>query len=223
MEENDQITDLIRITYHPEAVILGGGDFPSHPIPLELVRKTKHLVCCDGSVNQCMDEDLSPWRVVGDGDSISTEARKMYADRIRTNPDQETNDQTKAVEYLRQKGIRRVAIVGATGRREDHTLGNISLLMEYFKEGLEARIYTDYGVFIPCGNDTRFTCPLGSAVSIFSFGTEGMTSEGLAYPLYDFNAWWQGTLNHTISEQFEIHCKGNYLVYIAYENIKERK
>ena len=61
------------------------------------------------------------------------------------NPDQETNDQTKAVNYLMEKGFRRIAIVGATGRREDHTLGNISLLMEYMRMGQKYVMYTDYG------------------------------------------------------------------------------
>lgn len=35
-----------------------------------------------------------------------------------------------------------------TGKREDHTLGNISLLLYYLQEGIDVRAYTDYGVFI---------------------------------------------------------------------------
>ena len=45
--------------------------------------------------------------------------------------DQETNDLTKAVNYVKTLGFREVLILGATGRREDHTLGNISLLAQF--------------------------------------------------------------------------------------------
>ena len=155
-----------------------------------------------------------PDRIVGDGDSLSVENQKRYASIIRYNPDQETNDQTKAVNYLMEKGFRRIAIVGATGRREDHTLGNISLLMEYMRMGAEVRMYTDYGFFVPMKGDCRFFCRKGVQVSIFAFGTQGLRGEGLAYPLRDFTNWWQGTLNEAIGEEFVIRGEGEYLVFI---------
>ena len=198
------------------AVIVGGGDFPTHPLPLRLMHETKRVVCCDGAANEFLARGLRPWRVVGDCDSLSTEAAKAFSDIVRRNPDQETNDQTKAIAYLAQKEFRRIAIVAATGRREDHTLGNISLLIEYMRQGLEVRIYTDYGVFIPCQDTCTFECPISTAISIFSFGTQGMTAEGLRYPLRDFTSWWQGTLNTADAPTFTIRCKGKYLVYLNY-------
>lgn len=209
---------LIKICrdFNPEAVIVGGGDFPTHDLPLRLLRETERVVCCDGAANEFLTRGLCPWRVIGDCDSLSDEAAKAFGDIIRKNPDQETNDQTKAVEYLMQKGVNRMAIVAATGRREDHTLGNVSLLIEYMRQGLEVRIYTDYGVFIPCRNNCSFDCNVGALISIFSFGTHGMTAEGLKYPIRDFTSWWQGTLNTAVATVFTIKCQGDYLVYINY-------
>ncbi|MBO7248557.1 MAG: thiamine diphosphokinase, partial [Bacteroidales bacterium] len=174
------------------------------------------VVCCDGAANEFYTRGLQPWRIVGDCDSLSPETAGKFRDIIRHNPDQETNDQTKAISYLASKGYTNIAIVAATGRREDHTLGNISLLMEYMRQGLQVRIYTDFGVFIPCRDNNTFESPEGSAVSIFSFGTAGMTAEGLQYPLRDFTSWWEGTLNVTTAPSFTIKCKGEYLVYITY-------
>lgn len=201
-----------------DAVVMGGGDFPVHPIPLKLVREAERIVCCDGAANELLARGMRPWRVVGDCDSLSPEAAEAFRDIVRRNPDQETNDQTKAVSYLAGKGMRHIAIVAATGRREDHTLGNISLLVEYMRQGLDVRIYTDYGVFLPCRGNRTFACPVGTAVSVFSFGTRGMEAEGLKYPLRDFTNWWQGTLNTTDAPVFTIRCEGEYLVYINYEN-----
>lgn len=199
-----------------DAVIVGGGDFPTHPLPLQLMGEADRVVCCDGAANEFLSRGLRPWRVVGDCDSLSPEAAMAFADIVRRNPDQETNDQTKAINYLVEKGMHRIAIVAATGKREDHTLGNISLLIEYMRQGLEVRIYTDYGVFIPCIGNSTFECPVGTAVSIFSFGTQGMKAEGLCYPLRDFTSWWQGTLNTTDAPVFTIRCEGEYLVYLNY-------
>ena len=216
MERIDGCT-MISYEFTPEAVVVGGGDYPTHEKPLAMLHATPRVVCCDGAADEYISHGLTPWRIVGDGDSLSKEAKSRYADIIRINPDQETNDQTKAVEYLASKGIKEIAIVAATGRREDHTLGNISLLIEYLHKGLNVRIFTDYGMMVACRGNQSFKCPKGSAVSIFGFGTQGMQSEGLAYPIRDFTSWWQGTLNKTTQEVFYITCEGDYIVYIGYD------
>ena len=223
MERNDENTDCLNFDFTPEAVIVGGGDFPTHPIPLHLLHSNKKIVCCDGTANQWLAKGERPWHIVGDGDSLSDEARRIFADIITIDPDQETNDQTKAVHYLSALGIKRIAIVAATGRREDHTIGNVSLLMEYMREGLEVRMFTDHGVFIPCQDTRTFHSPLGTAVSIFNANATGISSEGLAYSLYDINRLWQGTLNNTTAPQFTIRCQGDYMVFINYENKKVRE
>lgn len=202
--------------FHPEGVIVDAGEFPTNPKALRWLDECERIVCCDGAADEFLARGYEPWRIVGDCDSMSEEVRKRYAAIIRRNPDQETNDQTKAVEYLFDKGVTRIAIIGATGRREDHTLGNISLLMEYQKRGIEARIYTDYGVFIPVEDNCEIRCAPGSQVSIFNFGAEEMRSEGLAYPIRDFTSWWQGTLNEATGEQFRIFARGHYLLFLNY-------
>ena len=133
----------IRIDFSPEAVLIGNGDFPTHSLPLQLLNASPFTVCCDGAANHYLDSGRIPNRIVGDGDSLREEYKREYASILHLNPDQETNDQTKAIHYLTRKGIRSVAILGATGKREDHTLGNISLLIEDHRLDIEARIYTE--------------------------------------------------------------------------------
>lgn len=199
-----------------DAVILGNGSFPEHPIPQSILHSGKPVICCDGSVGNCVQNGVEPTLIIGDGDSIPHDLREKYSPIFHLVPDQETNDQTKAVEYLRERHIRQIVLIGACGKREDHTLGNISLLISYLKKGVEARIYTDYGMFIPVCGPASFEFPVASKVSVFSFGTRQMQSKGLAYPLRDFHCWWEGTLNHSTENPFQISCKGYYLVYINY-------
>lgn len=204
------------LKFTPQAVVVDAGEFPVSPVPLGILSECHKIVCCDGAANSYIESGRHIWRIVGDCDSLLPKHLKDYADIIRRNPDQETNDQTKAVRYLKRHGITKIAIVAATGRREDHTLGNISLLMDYLMDGVEARIYTDYGVFIPVCNRVSIECHVGSQVSVFNFGANGFTSQGLKYPLYDFSKWWQGTLNETTESVFTIEANGYFLIFVNY-------
>jgi thiamine pyrophosphokinase len=199
-----------------EAVILANGEYPTAPTPLQILHEAPYVVCCDGGADRYIELGHTPDVIIGDGDSLSEPNRLRFADIIHYNPDQETNDQTKAVRYLLEQGKRSIAIVGATGKREDHTLGNISLLVEYMRMGADVRCYTDHGVFIPCKDTCSFDCQPGLCVSIFNISAHGMKSTGLQYPIYDFTALWQGTLNKCASHQFTIEAVGEYLVFVAW-------
>lgn len=207
----DTIKDFL-----PQAVVVDAGCFPRKDIAREWLAHCDRVVCCDGAANQYVETGYPLWRIVGDCDSLTPAIMKKYSEIIRRFPDQETNDQTKSVKYLAAKGLKRIVILGATGLREDHTLGNLSLLVDYLKEGIDARAYTDYGVFIPVTGVRKFYCPAGTQVSIFNFGASGLRSEGLKYPIRDFDNLWQGTLNETLDESFIIHATGSYMIFINY-------
>lgn len=211
MERNETMTTKF------DAVILANGDYPTSPQPLEILhRGAPYVACCDGAVNEFVRHGGIPDAIVGDCDSLSDEIRTTYACIIHKIDEQEYNDLSKTIKFLMSIGKRSIAILGATGKREDHTLGNISLLIEYMQWGIDVRMYTDHGVFIPCHGDRTFTSTPGQQVSIFSFGATGFHAEGLVYPLHDFTNWWQGTLNECTSYRFTIHAKGDYLVYLNY-------
>ena len=199
-----------------DAVIVAGGEFPTAPQPLEILQGAQYVVCCDGAADRYIATGHVPDAIVGDGDSISAENRGKFAQLLHIIAEQESNDQTKAVRFLMEHGKRRIAIVGATGRREDHTIGNISLLIEYARAGCDVRSFTDHGVFIPCNGTTTHKCRKGQQVSIFSITAKEMSAQGLLYPIYDFNNWWQGTLNECTGEEFTINATGEYLLFINY-------
>lgn len=205
-----------NMEYPFEAVVVAGGDYPTAPQPLEVLHNAPFVVCCDGAADRYIATGHVPDAIVGDGDSISAYNRTKYASRLHIVAEQETNDQTKAVNFLLGKGMRHIAIVGATGRREDHTIGNISLLIEYARAGAQVRSFTDHGVFIPCNGDTTLKCRKGQQVSIFSITAKNLSAEGLLYPIYDFSNWWQGTLNECTGEQFTIYAEGEYLLFVNF-------
>lgn len=197
-------------------VILANGDYPTAAIPAGILSGASYVVCCDGGANGYIERGQIPDAIIGDGDSLCEEYRRRFASILHRITEQDTNDQTKAVQFMLLQGRRNIAIVGATGKREDHTIGNISLLIEYARAGAEVRTYTDYGVFIPCKGSTTIKTVPGQQLSIFNFTGKHFTSTGLRYPIYDFNNWWQGTLNCATGNSVTIDAEGEYILFINY-------
>lgn len=207
------------LDFMPDAVVLDNGEYPFHPQPLKWLVQTSYIVCCDGATNGFLAHGGKPDVIIGDGDSISIENAKRNESIIHRINEQETNDQTKAVTFLLSQGKNKIVIIGGTGRREDHTLGNISLLTDYADKGASPLMATDYGIFIPCHDTICLKSFKGQQISIFNFGASHLHAEGLVYPLSDFTNWWQGTLNESISNRFTIYATGSYLVFMKYREL----
>jgi thiamine pyrophosphokinase len=197
-----------------EAVILADGAFPEHKIPLGYLGNAYKIICCDGSAESLVNAGLLPEAIIGDMDSLSKELKNRFADRIYVDDTQETNDLTKAVQWCHHYGYNDIVIVGATGKREDHTIGNISLLAEY-SEYVNVRMITDTGMFIPFREPCKVETFPGQQVSIFSIdpSTE-ITSSGLLYPLNRkiLKNWWEATLNEALGEFFELKFNGGPII-----------
>ena len=199
-----------------DAVLIANGEYPTAAVPLAIIESTPFTACCDGGANAYIAAGHTPDIIIGDGDSLSQKNRENHGHLLLQIAEQETNDQTKAVTWLLKNGYKKIAIVAATGKREDHTLGNISLLIEYMRAGAKTRSYTNYGVFIPCKGKQAFATTKGQQLSIFNFGAKKFEAKGLVYPIYDFTNWWQGTLNECTGESVEICADGEYIVFLNY-------
>ena len=208
-----------KIQTKADTVVLVNGDFPKHEIPLAILTNCVRIICCDGAANQLLDKHFrTPYAIVGDCDSLSEDIRIRFNSIIYREDEQETNDQTKAVNYCISQGFNDITLLGATGKREDHTIGNISLLAEYCSKGINARMITDSGVFVAIREDTEFESFKGQQVSLFSPALSKITTSGLKYPVTDriFTNWWQGTLNESEGDRFTINTNGLLIVYRAF-------
>lgn len=197
-----------------ETVILANGLFPRHHIPLAILNSCKHLISCDGATNELVESGRIPDAIVGDLDSLSEENKKRFASIIHHYEEQETNDQTKAVNYCISQGWKDITILGATGGREDHTIGNISLLCEYMKV-TNVQMVTDYGVFVAINSTSIFESYKGQQVSIFCLDREPLSTQGLLYKIENqvFDRWWQATLNEAEGNEFTIETKGTVIIF----------
>ena len=219
-------------------VILANGASPTHPVPLRIFREADRLIACDGAWRKALDLGRPPDAVVGDGDSLGEEGREALAQRgipFIGEVEQETNDLCKAFRHAVATGAEGdvFVILGATGLREDHTLGNIFHLLDFAADiprGADGTgapsvvsMVTDSGTFepvLPPGG--TWTATAGRSVSVFAPvpGTR-MTSEGLEWPLagVSLDALWRGTLNRTTGETFTLRTTHPILLYRAHETL----
>lgn len=192
-------------------VILANGAFPRRKSLLALLRGASHIVCCDGAAASLLRHGLTPDLVVGDLDSLSPALRKKLGRRVIRVTEQETNDLSKAFRACMERSWRTLVILGAGGKREDHLLGNASLLPQFAAAGADIRMETDCGTFLPVLKSSAFRRPVGTKVSVFSFHPDmPVTSTGLAYPLVSLRLpfWWSGTLNVTDAPEFSLAFDG---------------
>ena len=202
-------------------VILADGEFPKHPAAVELLRSASGIVCCDGSATKLIENGFVPYAIVGDMDSLNNDIQQQYREIIHRDPDQETNDLTKAFEYTLTLSPDRIFILGATGLREDHTLGNISLLTSYSeKTGVPVEMCTDYGKFLSIEGDVEISMKKGDQISLFALDPQTrIISEGLKFPLKEviFDSWWKGTLNEASSDTVRLRINmGKVIVFQPY-------
>lgn len=203
-------------------VILADGEFPTHPQPLGQLLSAGKVVCCDGAAEALINHGIIPDAIVGDMDSLPEKLKAKYASIIHKDTCQETNDLTKAFRYALELKPSKIVILGASGLREDHTIGNISLLSMYSQmSDVAVEMWTNTGVFYPVGEDKTYNVAKGSQVSVFALDNHvRVKSEGLKYPLDDviFDSWWKGTLNEADSQIIKLSfvSEGRVLLFIKY-------
>lgn len=205
---------------HKSIVIICDGQFPKTEYPRYLIRTADFIICCDGALRKFLrhsrtifGKDRLPDLVIGDMDTLPQGFQKKYADIIIKETEQDHNDQTKAVRWALNNisGIGCIHIIGATGGRADHTIGNASLLMEYtrmFDLGdISVESVSDNGTIFAINDTCEFECGIGRQVSIFTpDNTLKICSEGLEYPTDDviFDNWWKATLNKACEDKVRL-------------------
>jgi thiamine pyrophosphokinase len=212
--------------------IVCNGQFPRSRRPLELLAGADYVVCCDGALSALLRRGITPSVVIGDMDSVSGSALRQYSGPVVRSSDQETNDQTKALNYALSvwPSVSEIWILGASGRSEAHTIGNLSLLMEYEKEfglcarGIRLRLVSDYcEAFAALSDKVEFPVAVGQKVSIFSpDNTLQMHSEGLAWPTdaVVWDNWWKATLNRATLSRVTLTLNHPAPVLILLDPIK---
>lgn len=172
------------------ALLICNGEPPSRTLARKLARLTDIIVAADGGANSARALGIRPEVIVGDLDSITPATRRHFATSLFVQVSRQDNtDFEKALDFLKKGSVRDVIVIGASGRRIDFTLANLSLLWRYVSR-FHLTVVGDGWRAFPARRVNRIVSPRGTTVSLIPLGrVSGITLSGLRYPLRD------GTLN----------------------------
>lgn len=210
-----------------KALIVTGGQI-GQKFCMEYLKKHSfdYMAAVDLGLRFFYDAGIVPDLAVGDFDSADAKVLHYFEEKkgiewIRLVPEKDDTDTEAAVRRVAAKGYGQIHILGATGSRLDHALGNIGLLGIGFETGTE--------IFLadPHNRVRMIKEPLviskkeqfGEYVSVLPVSEKvcGVTLIGMKYPLFDYTMTQFNSLgisNEIIEERAEIRMKSGTLLVL---------
>lgn len=153
------------------------------------------IMAADSGMDFLYRNHLTPDIIVGDFDSVDHDALDFFKEdnRIefcRLNPEKDDTDTEYAIRDALSRGITQLTILGGTGSRIDHVLGNISLLGIGLEENVEIELVDEHNRVrmidkpLSIRKDEQF----GRFVSLIPYtgSVEHVTLTGFKYTLDDY-------------------------------------
>ena len=191
------------------------------------------IIAVDGGLHVLHECKVMPTDIVGDFDTVDPELLMQYKGqegiRIRRfQPQKDDTDSEIAVRMAIEYGSSQIDIIGGTGNRLDHTIGNIRLLGQIYQaKDTQCR---KEGFLYDRNNRVRLVgeeCVIqkeeayGKYISLFPFTqtVTGITLNGFQYPLRDatmdlFTTPTLGISNEIIGKEGKISCREGVLLVI---------
>ncbi len=209
-------------------LIISGGNIEDDFALKVLERPFDHIIGVDGGLEFCRRHQMVPTKIVGDFDTLSPQILEWYKENTQTeirefNPVKDATDTQIAVELAIELSSSRITILGGTGTRLDHVLGNIQTLYLPLKKGIKCEILDSHNriQLIRNRHCIRKEEQYGKYFSLIPFTTdvEGVTLRGVKYPLNrcHFTALGSGSFgvsNEIVEEQAEILIESGIFILI---------
>ena len=195
-------------------IILANGAFPTHHIPLDILKNAGSVICTDGSANTLNTYGMTPFAVIGDFDSYK-ETKPPFSGKKILESEQDNTDLEKALNWSLKNGIEKITILGATGLREDMTLANHYILFDYYDQ-IDLDMVTDHFT-ITChkGQKSCNTFP-GQIISILPqhFNTKVSTT-ALRHPLneMELHPSAKAVSNQALGASFSVDASRPVLIF----------
>ena len=117
-------------------VIVGGADIGRYDRIRAHLQEDDFFICCDSGLKHRAGLGITPDLIVGDFDSY--EDPHLDIETIVLPREKDDTDTAFAVKEALKRGFQDFLLVGVTGGRLDHTLGNVSLLLMLDAQGKSA-------------------------------------------------------------------------------------
>lgn len=175
-----------------KAVIIAGGQIPSSDIVRDEVKDAEYIICADRGAEVAYNHGIEPNEILGDFDSIDKSILQNFKDRnipiIKFPIEKDDTDTSIAVEEVLKRKVDEVVLLGATGTRIDHMLGNIGLLVKFLKNNIKCYIRDDNNIILLTDKDVTLNYRGYKYFSLLSYGetVKKLTIKGGKYPLNNY-------------------------------------
>lgn len=179
------------------------------------------IVCADGGYNTAVAHEVLPDLFVGDMDSVT--ATPTGCERVITPAEKDDTDTLLAVKLALARGFDHIVIAGGLGGRLDHTIANLQTLLYCTLHGARAELAGVRNSALMIRDQTVTLDRRPGYVSVFALGgpCEGVTLEGLRYPLNDAyvtESFPIGVSNEFRKSQARITVRSGCLLVVFSEN-----
>ena len=218
-------------------VIISGGRIERDFALSFLENETfEQFIAVDNGLRFCYDNQIKPTWIVGDFDTAAPELVEYYQTQTdipirRFNPVKDSTDSQIAIELALELGSSEITLLGGTGTRMDHVLGNIQSLMLAKKKGVSCVILDEYNRIQLIDGETRLkkSEQYGKYVSLLPLTTEvtGVDLTGFKFNLtgHTFPSTGSaglGVSNEIIEDIAEIRVKSGIFVLIESRDLPKR-
>lgn len=171
------------------AVVIGNGRVPAIRGVAARLRRADLLICADGGLRVARRAGVPPHILIGDFDSapetLLAWARARGAQLVRHPRRKDKSDSELALDAAVDGGATQVEFLGVLGGRLEHTLANITLLVQAEARNVRAKIVDGRQELFLAQSETRVPGRRGDGVSLVPMTPRvtGITLTGFRYPL----------------------------------------
>ena len=166
-------------------VIVGGAEIRNYDRIKNLLRNDDYVIYCDCGLKHKEALGIAPDLIIGDFDSWEKPETDIETITLPTVKDD--TDTVYAVKEAIKRGYDEFLLLGVSGGRLDHTLGNLSILLNLFKQGKKAEAVDDYSIITVVEEKPEFISGEFAFFSLLAIDGEaqGVTIRNAKYPLED--------------------------------------
>lgn len=184
------------------------------------------ILAADAGMEALYRDHILPDIIVGDFDSVNSDTLEYFHDKEQIevcmlNPEKDDTDTEYAIREAIRRQAREIVIVGGTGTRIDHVLGNICLLGIGLEHQVKICLVDEHNRMrmIDQPLTLKKAEQYGKYVSLIPFSeyVQGVTLRGFKYPLTDYTMGGFNSLgisNEIVSEEASISLTSGQLIVI---------
>mgnify|MGYP000949320404 CR=1 FL=1 len=211
-------------------IIFANGELPNPDKASALIQSTDFIICADGGTRHALTLNLIPNLLIGDMDSLPSNFQiSTFDGEVVLYPkDKNETDLELAINHAITLKPDEIIIIAALGGRMDHTLANISLLINFQHPTFNLKLSDGVEEIFLCKDQVEVKGRSGDIVSLIPWGgnVEGVTTENLKWKLNNetlFSDKTRGISNEMISDIAKISITKGLLLVVHQLNSDNKK